>query len=299
METRASYVAVGGFVIVLLAGLVIAFLWFAGSQLSDHTARYETYFASVGSGLSAGSPVRVNGVQLGRVAEVALDPADLTRVRVTMDVAIDAPIRSDSVASLEIQSLAGTTAIEITAGSKDAPPIALTDGQRYPVIWSRESKLNQIVDAVPNLLAKITDLTDQLQSVVNEKNRQAITDTLDNISQLTAVAAAHREDLAHLLQDSATDAHDLHQSIANLNDMTKKLDQIADQAGAAVRNLNGLVQENRAPLKDFTQNGLQQFQELAVDIRGLVAELSRTVNTLDHDPSRLIYGDRREGYRPQ
>ncbi len=77
--------------------------------------------------------------------------------------------------------------------------------------------------------------------------------------------------------------------------MTKKLDQIADQAyGAAVRNLNGLVQENRAPLKDFTQNGLQQFQGLAVDIAAWSWNSSYTVNTLDHDPSRLIYGDRRE-----
>jgi phospholipid/cholesterol/gamma-HCH transport system substrate-binding protein len=299
METRASYIAVGSFVIALLAGLVIAFLWFADTQLSEHMLRYETYFASVGSGLSAGSPVRVNGVQLGRVAEVALDPADPTRVRVTMDIDINAPIRSDSVASLEIQSLAGTTAIEISAGSKEAPAIEMQPHQRYPVIWSRESNLSQIVDAVPNLMLKITALTDQLQDVVSDKNRQAISDTFENLAQLTAVAAAHREDLAHLLHDSATDARDLQQSIANLNDMTKKLDQIADQAGTAVRNLNGAVQENRAPLKDFTQNGLQQFQELAVDMRSLVAELSRTVSALDRDPSRLIYGDRREGYRPQ
>jgi phospholipid/cholesterol/gamma-HCH transport system substrate-binding protein len=152
---------------------------------------------------------------------------------------------------------------------------------------------------VPNLLVKITALTDQLQDVVNEKNRQAITDTLDNLSQLTAVAAAHREDLAHVLEDSASDAKDLHQSIANLNDMTKKLDQIADQANTAVRNINGMVTEDRAPMKDFAQNGLQQFQQLAIDTRALVAELSRTVNALDRDPSRLLYGDRREGYRPQ
>lgn len=299
METRASYIAVGLFVVALLAGLVVAVLWFAGRQLAEHATRYETYFPSVGSGLSAGSPVRVNGVQLGRVAEVALDPADPTRVRVTMDIDRDAPIRSDSVAVLEIQSLAGTTAVEISAGSKDAPPIELGPDQRYPVVWSRGSNLSQIVDAVPNLLLKITTLTDRLQDVVNEKNRQAISDTFENLSQLTAVASAHREDLAHFLEDSATDARDLHQSIANLNDMTKKLDQIADQANIAVRNLNSVVQENRAPLKDFTQNGLQQFQELAVDVRALVAELSRTINTLDRDPSRLIYGDRREGYRPQ
>src|SRR6185437_6212147 len=146
METRASYIAVGLFVVALLTGLIVAVLWFAGRQLAEHTLRYETYFASVGSGLSAGSPVRVNGVQLGRVAEVALDPNDPTRVRVIIDVDSRAPIRSDSVATLEIQSLAGTTAIEISAGTKGAPPIALHDGHRYPVVWSRESNLSQIVD---------------------------------------------------------------------------------------------------------------------------------------------------------
>ncbi|HEX3973726.1 MAG TPA: MlaD family protein [Stellaceae bacterium] len=299
METRASYIAVGSFVVALLAGIVIAFIWFADSQLAEHTQRYETYFASVGSGLSAGSPVRVNGVQLGRVAEVALDPNAPTRVRVTMDVDSRAPIRSDSVATLEIQSLAGTTAIEISAGTKAAPPIELTDGHRYPVVWSRESNLSQIVDAVPNLLLKITALADSLQAVVNDHNRQALSDTLDNLSQLTAVAAAHREDIANLLESSAADARDLNKVIANLNDMSKKLDQVADNADTTVRSLNGLVQDNRASLKDFAQNGLQQYQQLAVDTRALVAELSRAVNALERDPSSVLYGDRRQGYRPQ
>jgi phospholipid/cholesterol/gamma-HCH transport system substrate-binding protein len=299
METRASYIAVGLFVVALLAALVAAVLWFTGRQLAESTTRYETYFASVGSGLSAGSPVRVNGVQLGRVVEVTLDPDNPTRVRVTMDISSKAPIRSDSVATLEIQSLAGTTAIEITAGTKNAPPIAIQPDQSYPVIWSRESNLGQIVDAVPNLVFKMTELLDRLQDLVNDKNRQAFADTLDNLSQVAAVASAHREDLARLLADSATDARDLHQAIANLDEMTKKLNQIADQANASLRNVNAAVQENRAPLKEFTQNGLQQFQELAVDMRSLVAELSRTINGLERDPSRLIYGDRREGYRPQ
>jgi phospholipid/cholesterol/gamma-HCH transport system substrate-binding protein len=299
METRASYIAVGSFVIALLAGLVIAFLWFADTQLSEHMLRYETYFASVGSGLSAGSPVRVNGVQLGRVAEVALDPNAPTRVRVIMDIDSRAPIRSDSVATLEIQSLAGTTAIEISAGTKEAPAIELTDGHRYPVVWSRESNLSQIVGAVPNLLVKITALADQLQQVVNEKNRQSLGDTLDNLSQLTAVAAAHREDIAQLFENSAADARDLHNVIANLGDMSKKLDQVAEQTGATVRSINGMVQDNRASLKDFSQNGLQQYQQLAIDTRALVSELSRAINSLQRDPTSILYGDRRQGYRPQ
>jgi phospholipid/cholesterol/gamma-HCH transport system substrate-binding protein len=306
METRASYVAVGVFVVVLLAGLVLAVLWFARGAVADHSLRYETYFTSVGSGLSQGSSVRVSGVQLGHVVGVSLDPDDPTRVRVTMDINPNAPIRSDSVASLEIQSLAGTTAVEITPGSKNAPEIVLAPGHRYPVIWSRESNLQQVVEAVPELVAKFTDVTDKLGQIVDAKNRQALADTLENLSQLTAVASAHREDLARLLQDSAADAHDLHQAIDNLNQVAQRLNhvadqasQVADQANATMRNANGMIQENRGALKDFTQDGLGQIRQLAIDARSLVAQLSHTVDTLDRDPSRLIYGDRREGYHPK
>ncbi|HLI22945.1 MAG TPA: MlaD family protein [Stellaceae bacterium] len=299
METRANYIAVGLFVIALLGGIVVAALWFAHGQLSDHTTRYETYFASVGSGLGAGSPVRVSGVQLGHVVGVALDPDNPTQVRVTMDIAANAPIRSNSVASLETQSLAGTTAIEITPGTKDAPPIAIQPGRSYPIIWSRESNLDQIVDAVPNLVVKLTDVTDGLRQVLNDQNRRALAETLDNLSQLSAVANAHREDLARLMQDSAADAHDLQQAIDNLKAMTQKLDQVADGTSKTVKDMDALVQEDRAPLKDFAQNGLPQLQQLASDARALVAQLSRAVDQLDSDPSRLLYGDRREGYRPQ
>jgi phospholipid/cholesterol/gamma-HCH transport system substrate-binding protein len=299
METRASYVAVGTFVIALLAGVVFSVLWFARGAIADHSVRYEAYFTSVGSGLSQGSSVRVSGVQLGHVVAVALDPDDPTRVRVTMDLNPNAPIRSDSVASLEIQSLAGTTAVEITPGSKSAPEIAITPEHRYPVIWSRESNLQQIVDAVPDLVAKFSDITEKLGKIVDEKNQKSIADTLDNLAQLTAVASAHRESLAKLLDESAADAKDLHQTIDNLNDVTQRLDKVADQANATVRDADGLIQDNRGAVKDFTQNGLGQFRQLAIDARSLVAQLSRTVSSLDSDPSRLLYGDRREGYKPQ
>ena len=66
-----------------------------------------------------------------------------------------------------------------------------------------------------------------------------------------------------------------------------------------MRNINSMVQEDRAPLKDFAQNGLQQYQQLAVDTRSLIAELSRAVSTLERDPTSVLYGDRREGYRPK
>jgi phospholipid/cholesterol/gamma-HCH transport system substrate-binding protein len=306
METRAAYVAVGTFVLALIAGLVVAVLWLAQGQFAQLNTRYDIYFASVSTGLVDGSPVRISGVQVGHVVAVALDPQNPSRVRVTVEVGSSAPIRTDSVASIEVTSLTGTAAVEITPGSKDAPLIEIKDNQRYAVIWSRESSLQQVVANVPQLLAKLTDLTDKLTIVVDDKNRAAFAATLDNLSRVTAAVAAHGGDVEHLLADGAAGAKELRKTIVSMNEAARKLDGVIAQtngviaqAGDTIRNVDGLVKENREPLKEFTQNGLDELRQLVGQTQALVNTMTRTVDTIERDPSRFLYGDRREGYRPQ
>lgn len=299
METRAAYVAVGAFVLALLVGLVVAVMWLAHGQFTRKMVRYDTYFARVVTGLVDGSPVRISGVQVGHVVDVALDPKNPSRVRVTMEVAANAPIRSDSVASLEVQPLTGSAAIEITPGSIKAPPLQVKEGQKYPVIWSRESEMQMLVQSLPHLLENIVTVTDKLSQVMNEKNRAALTDTLANLNRVTSVAAAHSDDIDRLLSESAADAKELRQTIGAMNDATRRLDKVADQAGVAIRNINGMVQENRKPLRDFTRNGLDELRQLVANTQTLVRAMTRTVDAIDRNPSRLLYGDQRGGYRPQ
>lgn len=299
METRAAYVAVGTFVLALSIGVLVAVLWLAHAQFNEEKTRYDIYFAYVGTGLVQGSPVRISGVTVGRVVRVGLDPDNPGRVRVTIEVNGDAPIRSDSVASIEITSLTGGAAVEVTPGSRGAPPIQITDNEPYPVIWSRESDIQQLVASIPDLLNKISDLTVRLSNTVDDKNRAALASTLENLSKVTAVAAARSDDIDHLIVDGAGDMKDLKQAIASLNDAALRVDKLAVNAGDAVRDFQGLVNENRAPLKRFTENGLDELQQLVTRTNALVDSMSRAVDALNRDPSRLLYGDRRQGYRPQ
>ncbi len=299
METRAAYVVVGSFVLTVIAGLVIAVLWLAHAQFAEQRTRYDVYFASVVTGLVEGSPVRISGVQVGRVVGVTLDPQNPERVRVTVEVSSDAPIRSDSVASIEVQVVSGAAAVEISPGSREAPPIQIMDDQRYGVIWSRDSDIQQAVATIPDLLVKLTQLTDRLSNTVDDQNRASLATTLDNLSRLTSAVVARSDDVDHMLRDGAADAKDLHQVITSLNDTAKRLDDVSAQAGAAIHDFDGLVQENRAPLKAFTQNGLDELRQLVAQTHTLVTTMNRTVDSIERDPSRLIYGDRREGYRPQ
>ena len=306
METRAGYVVVGTFVLVLIAGLVVAVLWVARGQLSQQQTRYDIYFASVAAGLVEGSPVQISGVQVGRVAAVALDPRNPQRVHVTVEVRTDAPIRSDSVASIEIQVLTGSAWIEITPGSSTAPPIEVSDDQLYPVIWSRDSEIQKVVSSLPDLLAKLTDVTDRVASTLDEKNRASLAATLDNLQRVSAAAASHSDDIGRLLTESAADAQALREAINSIDHAVKRVDEATaqagdtfHQAGDTFRDVDAVAKDNQAALKDFTQNGLGELRRLVARTDTLVTEMTRAVDKIGGDPSSLLYGDRRQGYRPQ
>lgn len=306
METRAAYVAVGGFVLALVAGLAIAALWFAHGQLARPQTRYDIYFASVVSGLVDGSAVQISGVQVGRVTAVTLDPNNPQRVRVTIEVSADAPIRSDSVASIETQALTGGAWVSITPGANTAPPITTIDDQNYAVIWSRDSDIQQAVANIPQLLTKLTDLADRAANVLNDRNQASLAATLDNLNRLTATLAASSGNLDRLIVDGAADAREFRQTIAGMtaavdraNVAIQKIDGVVVDTSTTVHDVDKLVKDNQAPLKDFTENGLGEVRRLVARTETLVTTMTRAVDRLERDPSALIYGDRRQGYRPQ
>ena len=76
MEARASYVAVGAFVLTVLVGVGIAFLWLASVQFDTEYRHFETNVSGSVSGLGTGAPVRLNGIDVGRVARMGFDPKD-------------------------------------------------------------------------------------------------------------------------------------------------------------------------------------------------------------------------------
>src|SRR5260221_7555557 len=186
METRANYVAVGAFVLLVFAGAVVTLLWLARGECNRESTFYDIYFAGSVTGLAQGSVVRYNGIQVGRVVEIRIDPQNLSQVRATIEVdPTTTVIKSDAVASLEIQGLTGTAFVEITGGSQNAPPMQRREGERYPVIASRPSGLQQVVMGAPEALSRLIEVADRLPLLSDAKNRGPSSDPPDNPPAVT------------------------------------------------------------------------------------------------------------------
>jgi phospholipid/cholesterol/gamma-HCH transport system substrate-binding protein len=314
METRANYVMVGSFVLVVLAGVFVAILWLAHTQFNQQFVNYDIYFTGSVTGLSVGAPVNLNGVNIGRVTEIRLDPANPDQVRVTIEADAQAPIKSDSVASLELTGITGIYYIEISGGTRDAPPLTKEEGQRYAVIAAKPSRFASLVASAPEVMNKVIEVADRLAQILDEKNRQAIAQTLANIERVSEVAANDADKVDAILDDTRATVSDfrkttmpaLNNSLAEVqktlgsaNAIVIDLATTAKALNTATGHLDSLIQENRPGLKDFSQGGLNDLHALITDTRTLIAGLTRVVAEIERDPTRFLFGEKREGYRPK
>lgn len=289
METKANYVAVGAFVLACLLGLVVASLWLAGAQYSQEFAHYQTYFTGSVTGLGTGTTVRFNGIDVGRVSKLKFDPENPKRVIVTMEVDPSLKLHEDSIASIASMGLTGGAYVEIEGGSKDAPFLAAKPGQLYPVIRSAPSTLQQLAESAPRLVAKFNEIGDKLSALLSVENRKAIGDILGNLKTTTDVLARRSNDLDATLVNFRQSSEAM---TRNLNQLHVTLGHADD----AVVNISKLSRD-----ADDLVNGDTgaQLSELVSETRSAVISLRTLSNSLQNQPTRLLFGDRREGYTPQ
>jgi phospholipid/cholesterol/gamma-HCH transport system substrate-binding protein len=320
METRSHYVAVGAFVLVMVAALFATTLWLAGTQFREHYTRYVTYLTGTVTGLGKNALVRLNGIEIGKVEDIAFDPNDPKQVVVTLDVRDGIVLHTDSIASLASSGLTGQSYILINGGRTGSPVLVAKEGQIYPVIPSRPSTLQQVEATVPQMLARFSAIADHLDQLLTPDNQQAISDTLAHLAAVTGTLAAHRDQVGRIIDNTSAATQSLDVTIQNLDktlatvqamlaasrDIPGRIDSTLDSVHEASQNVKGLstdadqlVRENRADIRSFSAGGLAQMTKLVAQLQVLTQSLTRVSTMLERDPSSLLYGDRRQGYAPQ
>lgn len=289
METSANYVAVGAFVLALMLGLVVAVLWLAGVQYSQEFVYYQTYFRGAVTGLGRGTPVRYNGIEVGRVSKLTFDPDDPKRVIVTMEVNPVLKLHEDSLASIASIGLTGAAYVEIDGGSKNTPILTPRPGQEYPVIKSQPSTLQQLAESAPILVAKYNLIGDRINELLNDKNRAAAGEVLANLKTATGMLARRSNDLDETIRN-------LDLASRGLNRDLDQLHTTLDHADEAMTNIAKLSQD-----ADGIVNGdtAAQISRLVTEARTTMTSLGTLSDNLQRQPTALLFGDRREGYTPR
>ena len=300
MDRDANYVAVGAFVLLVIA-MAVSFVFWYSEERDKHTyQRYEIYFPGSVSGLTAGSPVRYLGVDVGKVVRIMIDPQQRKTVQVMADIDSSAPIDDRTRASLSLQGITGLLFVALEQDPKAESTGSLPQGQHYPMIRSRPSDFDVLLSNLPALTAHLVELADHFNQIFSDENVHAIEETLDNLrltserlpntvrevqELLTEVRRATREVQGTVveLHSFVTDARpDLTVAVANIV-------AISDNLAKTTQRLNNFVAQNEPGVSLFAQQSLPEFEKLLRETRAAVREFRDLSRSLKQNPSQLIY----------
>jgi phospholipid/cholesterol/gamma-HCH transport system substrate-binding protein len=169
METDKHYFIEGLFVIGLMAAAALFFVWLSGSHQRGDVL-YRIHFAESVGGMSLGDPVKYLGVDVGAVHALAIDPADPRQVRVDVKLHKEAPVKTDTRATLMPKGITGTVYVELSGGSPQAATlVASTPAGMVPEIPADKSvSMTSIMAQLPAVIEKFTTIEDKTHRVLGQ-----------------------------------------------------------------------------------------------------------------------------------
>jgi phospholipid/cholesterol/gamma-HCH transport system substrate-binding protein len=299
VEREARYAAVAVFA---LAAIVAAFAfvwWYSGRADRRVYEPYEIYFEGTVSGLAQGSPVRYLGVDVGRVKRLSVARDDPGRVKVLAEVDAAAPLSGATRARLGLLGLTGLLYIDLQLDSEADPDAALAQGVNHPVIPARKSGIDAFIERLPDLVTRVSEALARIEKLLDEKNIQAVGDSLSDIRAATAELPGLAKDAAALTADLREAATETTALARRLNDLAEKSEPetvaalesgrvAAEKLASAAGSLERIMTANEAALTRAAGQGTAELQQLLIDMRDASAEVRALAQSLRERPSSLL-----------
>ncbi len=223
METRASYTLVGTFVLIMMLALAGFVIWLAKFSSDVKYDNYHILFAGSVTGLSSDATVRYRGIPVGSVTRIEISPDDIDKILITIQVDSTTPVRTDTVASIEMQGITGVAYVQLTGGSESAAPLEPQPGQSVAVITAENSALAEVFASAPEMVNSAITLMNRASAMLSDDNRAAFTNILANISTVTGEVAEHKGAIGALITDAQATLANVQNTTADISKVTSEL----------------------------------------------------------------------------
>ena len=298
METKAHYVLIGAFTLIVSLALLAFGLW-AAKYSSDRTwQEYRVVFDEAVTGLSVGSPVQYNGISVGSITDLSLAPDDPRKVIAKLRLNSTTPVKTDTRAKLAITSITGPAIIQLSGGSPQAAALTAVSKEPVPTIQTSPSALQNITDVANRVVERM----DQLLS---DDNVGRISNPLAHLETVSGGLADREQGTQALLVEARDAARNLNATLTTANGTIRhldetvvrklpatldKLDASLTKLDSAAGNANAILGENRAAINSFANDGLAQLGPTLTELRGLIRDLRRVSDRLENNPARYLLG---------
>jgi phospholipid/cholesterol/gamma-HCH transport system substrate-binding protein len=293
-----NYAVVGAFVLVLGAALIAGVLWIASGGAIQK--KYDYYLAiedeSV-AGLSLNAPVKFNGVDVGKVRAIKLDPADPERVMLMFAIERGTPVKVDTVAVLKTQGLTGIAYVELDGGARNSPLLGIVAPNEYPVIRTKPSLSARLENVLTSVLAKLDHTSSNIDALLSNENRAAFKSALADIAAVSHTLAARKETLdagivsaARTFDNSARVTAQLGPVITRIGRGADAVEKLGNEAARASTDVGKTVGTVGVDLQRFTAETLPELQRLLGELNVLSGSLRRLTEQTERNPTSLLFG---------
>ena len=313
METRARHVLIGLFTLIAAALAVLFALWLGRSDRSRDFHLYDIAFEEAVSGLSRGSTVEFNGIRVGDVVDLRLDPDNPRNVFARVRVERDAPVRTDTQAMLMPVGITGTSLIRLSSGNAPTTQALVGDDQNIPIIHATPSPMSKLLAGGEDVLYNFNQLLVSANTLFSNENIQKLSQTLAHIEKTTQALANQRDGLGQAIANFNQAAVQAQSALAEMDKMMRSgkqtisvdFKQTLERAHKAFTSfeksmgtLEATIQENRGSLQGGAR-GLSEAGPALTELRSTLSTLQDVLRQFDNrSGSTLINREPMKEYAP-
>jgi phospholipid/cholesterol/gamma-HCH transport system substrate-binding protein len=284
--------------IVSGAMLYIGFNFLKGRDTFSDIDYYNIYYSDV-DGLTPGNPVYVNGLSVGQVKEMSLDPEHSNEIKVQIQLSGHIVLTDSTRAKLIDGSLLGGKAIvlELKPGKN-----TLADGATIPSYT--EPGLTEALSLKAKPVIEGLDKTiTNVNKILNEENQEKVGQILTNLESATkevegimkinkAALAVTTGNLSKLSTSLVETEKQLKPILANLDSFSDslkhaQLKSTVDEANKTVKDLHEVIEKLHS--KNGTMGKLINEDSLYVHLDNAVKDLDKVFIDLKARPKRYIH----------
>ena len=304
MSQKPDYFKIGLFVIVALLLLAGGIIFFGGGKFFEKKVTIETYFDQSVQGLSVGSALQFQGVQIGNVSYIGFVFNEYKTTK--QYVLVRAEIHSDKVAGKGKRKLYQTDqeridgfkeminqGLRLQLASQGITGIAFLnavylDPQRYPPLKHDWKPDYMYIPSAPGTITQITETIEKLSQSINNIDFKQISEEIEKlITALNdAVEQAKVGDLSK----------DLRSLINGLNSTTTELNKILKSKNTkdTIANITAITADLKTTLNrtDRLLSSRQHSIKLTMEnIERITEDAREIMNMLKNYPSWVLFGN--------
>jgi len=272
MQSRAAHALIGLATVAVLAALFGLGYWLSRGQ--GDTIDVKVVFNGKVSGLGRGSNVLFNGLRVGEVKELGIEPDNPRQIYAVLKVSQSAPLRVDTIARLEAQGLAGIVAVQLRGGKRAAAPLTAAPGQPLPTIIAESSE--SIFEKVESIAKGVDEALVGIDAAI-QANAVPVSERIKSVENLSAELAGNSSKVDTFMQNVSSAA----EAIAPLPDKLK------DFSEGFVETLRSVDKKRVASVLDDADRTAAQLGSAAPDIGKTIGNIASTSEKLDRATDQI------------